>query len=438
MLGVALPIQTKRMSIGNTTPTKIEKQRFFLAPPSKTKERKLPENCFRSYIDQVADGFYHASKLVRNTPRTNKDIYFTVRTRTTEVRSNRRNYSHRNVSLFRTKKEGSTRKNIEYMLCSFVELDGSTDNSIKTQRDVMTLIRENNLPTVPHVIQTSRGHFHVIWDYSRPLPFTSKLESYWLAQQKRLIQLFEQGGFLVDKGASMNPVQNLRNPSQLNAYNFKRNCKVYIHKSYQKTSLKAIYRALNKTSIANPRPIRASVKLRRFLRANRTFTMTHKELAITLGTSHSTAERIVKRAIQNGDMFAVEKVGNNKRITRATRYRSGLYIEAQFSEPSHSISKINSLPIEGLLRGFKQKGTQAGRRQKTIFALGLYLKAQLGKQASVGAIRDALKGGAMRCNVSIRELERTLRSVMKPIYDHPLSLSKLIAWDLIVEPKHFH
>ena len=438
MEGVALPIQTKRMSIGNTTPTKIEKQRFFLAPPSKTKERKLPENCFRSYIDQVADGFYHASKLVRNTPRTNKDIYFTVRTRTTEVRSNRRNYSHRNVSLFRTKKDGSTRANIAYMTCSFLELDGATDNKLKTREDVQALIRENNLPTASHLIETSRGNFHLIWNYVRPLPWTTKGESYWISQQRRLIQLFQKSGFNVDVGASMNPCQNLRNPSQLRPFNFKRGCQVHIHKSYRKTSLRRLYKALNGTSIANPKPVPASVKLRRYLRANETFTLTHAELAINLGTSHSTAERVVKRAITNGDMFAVGKIGNNKGITRATRYRSGLYLEPQFSEPSHSISKINSLKKTDLLSDFQANGAEKGRRQKTIFAIGLFLKAQLGKTASKGAIRAKLEGGAMRCNFSEREFERTLQNVMKPIYDHPLSLSKLRAWDLIEGTKHFH
>jgi len=253
----------------NLKPNQHIKQGFpFLLHPSNTRKWKAPENCFRSYIDQVADGFYSSSKLVKNEPRKTSDSYFIVKTFKAEVRSYRRNYSHKSIALFRTKKEGSTRKNIEYMLCSFVELDGSTDNSIKTQRDVMTLIRENNLPTVPHVIQTSPGHFHVIWNYNNPLPWNERNESYWTSQQKRLIKLFEQGGFLVDVGASMNPTQNLRNPSQLNPYNFKRRCEVVIHKSYQKTSLRAIYKALNKTSIPNPKRLPASVKLRQFLRAN--------------------------------------------------------------------------------------------------------------------------------------------------------------------------
>ena len=418
--------------IENTTPTETQKQQFLVAPPPlKPRKRKAPENCNLSVIDQGTDG-YSPAKLVRNSPQTNKDIYFTVRTTKTVIRSNRRNYSHRSVALYRTKKHGSTRANIEYLSCSFVEMDGS-NGMVKTQEDVFTLIRENNLPKASYVIETSRGHFHVIWTYSRPLPFTSRGESFWISQQKRLIKLFEQGGFLVDVGASMNPTQNLRNPSQLNPYNFKRRCKVEIHSTYQKTSLRAIYRALNETSIPNPKRLPASVKLRRFLRANGTFTLTHKELAITLGTSHSTAERIVKRAITNGDMFAVGKVGNNKGTKRATEYLSKLYIEPQFSEPSHSISKINSLPIEDLLRDFKQNGTSVGRRNNALFALGLHLKAKLGKRASIEAIRAELGGGAMRSHVREKEFEGILKNVLKSNYTNPLSMSKLREWGLLQE-----
>jgi len=423
--------------IENITPTETQKQGFLLAPPLK---RKLPQDCFLSYIDQIQDGLYGGSILVRNEPRTTRDIHFVVRTFKSEVRSYRRNYSHRNVSLFRMKRDGSTRKNIEYLTCSFLELDGSSDNKIKTKEDVLTLISKNNLPTASCVIKTSPGHYHVIWDYNDPLPWTTKNESYWISVQKRNIELFQKAGFNVDKGASMNPTQNLRNPSQLNAYNYKRRCEVFIHKTYQKTSLRRIYRSLNKTCIANPKRVQASVKFRRFLRANQTFTLTHKELSINLGIALSTAERIVKRAVQNGDLRIVARTGNNKRITRATRYRSGLYLKPQFSEPSLSICKANSLPAEALLRDFKHVGTSVGRRQKTIFALGLFLKHKLGKEASLGAIRAGLGGGARRCHVSVREFEKTLRNVMKSTYDHPLSNAKLREWNLIGETNflHFH
>ncbi|MCH8014860.1 MAG: hypothetical protein IH823_08830 [Candidatus Dadabacteria bacterium] len=133
----------------------------------------------------------------------------------------------------------------------------------------------------------------------------------------------------------------------------------------------------------------------------------------------------------NGDMFAVGRVGNNKGTKRATEYLSKLYIEPQFSEPSHSISKINSLPIEDLLRDFKQVGTKVGRRQKTLFALGLHLKCRLGRAASIGAIRGELLEGSRLCGVQEKEFGKTLRNIMKSAYAHPFSLSKLRKWGLI-------
>ena len=418
--------------------TQNKGQGFLLAPPpSCPRKRKNPQDCFLSFIDQIQDGLYTSSKLVRNEPRKTSDSYFVVRTFKDSVRSYRRNYSHKSVALFRTKKEGSTRKNIEYMLCSFVELDGSTDNSIKTQRDVMTLIRENNLPTVPHVIQTSPGHFHVIWNYNNPLPWNERNESYWTSQQKRLIKLFEQGGFLVDVGASMNPTQNLRNPSQLNPYNFKRRCEVVIHKSYQKTSLRAIYKALNKTSIPNPKRLPASVKLRRYLREHETFTLTLAELAENLNMSLRTVKTQVSRAVQNGDLRIVARLGNNNSKPRNTRYGSLLFIE-KIPEVQSSISKINSLPAEGLLRGFKQNGTSVGRRNNALFALGLHIKAKLGKRASIEAIRAELGGGAMRSHVREKEFEKTLRNAMKSAYAHPFSLSKLRKWGLVERTGRSH
>jgi len=378
---------------------------------------------------------YSGSKLVRNTPRKTSDTYFVIKTRATSVGSYRRNYSHRSVALFKTKKGGATRANIGYMNCSFLELDGANDNTIKSLEDVLSLISNNNLPTASYIIQTSPGHFHLIWDYSRPLPWTQKGESYWLSVQKRNIELFEKGGFLVDKGASLNPVQNLRNHSQLQPYNFKRRCKVYIHKTYNKTSLRRLYKALNKAGIPNPRPMKAGVRLRRYERANKTFTATHKELAIDLNLSPRTIKREIKKAVQNGDLRIVARLGNNSEKTRTTQYESLIFIE-QFPEVPLVSIKDNSVQTEVLIRDFKLAGAKRGWRQKTIFALGLYLKAQLGKRACVEAIRAELEGGAMRCHVSEKEFGRTLKNIMKNSYTHPLSLSKLRAWELIEETKY--
>jgi len=425
------------MSIGNTTPSENTKQRFFLAPPLNTRKRKDPENTFLSFIDQIQGGLYGGAKLIRSEPRKTADTYFLIKTRATEVRSYKRNYSHVSVALYRTKKEGSTRKNIAYMNCSFLELDGATDSTIKNKRDILALIERNNLPKLSYVIETSKGHYHILWIYDNPLPWTEKNESYWISQQKRLIELFKRDGFNVDKMASLNPCQNLRNPSQLRPFNFKRNCKVERHSSYQKTSLRAIYKALNGTNIANPKRVQAGVKLRRYSRANKTFTLTHKELAINLGVSLRTEKREIKKAIANGDIKITARLGNNSEKTRTTQYESLIFIE-QFPEVPLSSIKNNSLPIAGLLRDFKQKGTQVGRRQKTVFALGLEIKSRLGKRASLGAIRAELEGGARHCHFPEREFERTLKNIMKSAYTHPFSLAKLREWELIEETNRFH
>jgi len=422
--------KTKLISMENLTYTETQKQQFLVAPPLNTRKQKDPGDCYSSFIDQIQGGDYSSSKLVRNTPRKTSDSYFLIKTRKTSVGSYRRNYSHKSVALYRTKKEGSTRKNIAFLSCSFLELDGANDNKIKTQGDVLALISKNSLPQASYVIGTSRGNFHLIWDYSRPLPWTTKGESYWISQQKRLIQLFEQGGFLVDRGASMNPTQNLRNPSQLNAYNYKRGCEVFIHSSYSKTSLRRIYRSLNKAGIPNPRPMKASVKLRRYERANKTFTATHKELAIDLNLSPRTIKREIKKAVQNGDLRIVARLGNNSEKTRTTQYESLIFIE-QFPEVPLVSIKDNSVQTEALLRDFKLAGAKRGWRQKTIFALGLYLKARLGKRASIEAIRGELLQGAMACHVQEKEFERTLRNIMKSAYSNPLSVARMREWNLI-------
>jgi len=420
--------------IENLKPNQHTKQGFCPPPPLKARTRNLPEDCNLSFIDQIQDGDYSGSKLVRSTPRTNKDIYFKSRprkARPTEMKSIRRYYSHKSVAHYRTKKDGATRANIEYLSCSFLELDGSTDSTLKNKEDVLALINKNGLPRASYVIETSPGHFHLLWNYTRALPWTPKNESYWLAQQKRLIELFKRGGFLVDEGASMNPVQNLRNPSQLNPYNFKRRCEVFIYKSYCKTSLRRLYKALNATNIKNPKRVPARDKYRRFLRANQTYTLTDKEQAITLGFSLRTIKREKARAIRNGDLEIVQMTGNNKGTKRTTEYISNLYIEANSQECHISICKANSVKETDLLTDFRASGAAEGWRNRTIFALGLYLKCLLGKGACIEAIRAELLQGSGLCHVSEREFERTLQNVMKNSYTHPCSLPKLRAWGLL-------
>ena len=270
-----------------------------------------------------------------------------------------------------------------------------------------------------------------MWIYTRPLPFTEKGESYWLAQQTRLIQLFQRAHFNVDIGASLNPTQNLRNPSQLNAYNFKRRCEVFIHASYQKTSLRVIFRALNGTNIPNPKRLPASVKLRRYLRANQTFEITLAELAESLGTSLITAKRAVKQEIANGGMSVDQRKGNNKGIKRPTEYISNLYIEPQFSEVSYSSSSTIFTVNRELLDRFQLIGAEIGQRNRTVFVLAVGLSCESNQTLTVSEIEDQLREGAMRSGLSEKELVRTVKNAVKNIYTHPFSEPKLREWGLL-------
>jgi len=93
-----------------------------------------------------------------------------------------------------------------------------------------------------------------------------------------------------------------------------------------------------------------------------------------------------------------------------------------------SISKNNSFKKPDLLADFRANGAVKGLRNKTLFALGLFIKHRLGKTASFEAIRGELLQGAVRCHVPRKELERTLKNIMKTSYTNPLSLSKLREW----------
>ena len=238
----------------------------------------------------------------------------------------------------------------------------------------------------------------------------------------------------MDKMASLNPTQNLRNPSQLQPYNYKRRCKVSIHKSYKKTSLRTIYRALNATNIPNPTPMKASVKLRQYERQNKTFTATQKELAIDLNLSPRTIKREIKQAVQNGDLRIVARLGNNSEKTRTTQYESLIFIEKFPEVPLVSI-KDNSVPETNLLEKFKRVGAEKGKRNKTAFVLAVGLSCESDKTASIAEIEDQLRGGALRSGLSEKELVRTIRNAIKPEYTHPFSLAKLQDWELL-EPEH--
>lgn len=376
-------------------------------------------------------------------PRSTKEQYIILRsnyTGKTEVRSYRRNSTHRNIALFKSKSAGPIRDNIGYILGSFLELDGFTNGTVKTRKDVVSFCNLNGIPKPSDVIETSKGHFHVLWIYNNPLPWTEKYESYWLSQQKRLIELFKQGSFLVDEGASLNPVQNLRNPSQLNPYNYKRKCKVVIEKTFVKTSLRDIYRALNTTNIPNPRRgVRASTKLRRFLRAHKTFNMTYIKFAEALGVSVRTAKTEVNKAIQNGDLAEPKKVGNNKGETRTTEYISLVYIEPeeQVSEVQPSSFKTSLLANEGLYQDFINDGAEKGYRNKTLFTLGVHLKLKKNGNISLEELKNALEQGRCKSCTPEKEFEQTLKNALKSKYIQRLSVAKLDKWGLLGTEKNW-
>ena len=186
------------------------------------------------------------------------------------------------------------------------------------------------------------------------------------------------------------------------------------------------------TDIPNPSRLPATTKLRRYSRANKTFTLTLAELAENLGISLITAKRAVKQEIGNGGMSVDQRKGNNKGIKRTTEYISNLYIEPQFSEVSLSSSTTILSANRALLERFQTVGEEEGVRNKLIFALGLFLKLVMGL-ATVGELVDVLGGGSRRSGVSDREVIRTLNNVLKSNYTNPLSMSKLREWGLLQE-----
>jgi len=375
--------------------------------------------------------------LVRAKPKSIKDLYTTLKStyaNKTEVRSYRRNSTHRCIALLKVKSAGPIRDNIGYMLGSFLELDGSTDGTIKTRADLFSFCNMNGIPKPSYVSETSQGHFHLLWIYNNPLPWTERSESYWMGQQKRLIELFKLGCFLVDEGASLNPVQNLRNPSQVNPYNYKRRCKVIIEKTFNRTSLRAIYRALNGTNIPNPKRVQARIKLRRYLRQNKHCPFTYDEWAEVLCVSRRTAVTVVQEAIANGDLTEPKMTGNNKGITRKTEYTSLIYIE--FGEPvsgvQASIFKTNLLANERLCADFLRRGAEEGYRVRTIFTLGVHLKLE-SCEISLPELKNMLEEGRKKSCTPEKEFERTLKSALKSKYSQRLSIAKMKQWGLVPE-----
>jgi len=325
---------------------------------------------------------------------------------------------------------------------SFLELDGSTDMALKTKEDVLKICKHLNLPTPTHIIETSPGHFHLIWTYERPLLWTPKNERWWTAQQRRLIEAFHDFG--PDEKACLNPVQFLRNPTQLNPYNYKRNCVVEIHTTLFKTSLSAIQKALDEAGFENPR-IPAAQIIRQDMRRNKFIIETYKEWGDRLGLSEGTMKREVPKLLANGDMRQIASYGNNKGITRRNLYESIIYVEPytgpakadyntkniKFSKVSSERSKTNLLANARLVREFSEQGIEIGLRNKAIFACGLFEKWRNGGEIGFDKLYERLYTGFLRCGISEKEYIRTLRNVLKKKYVRPLSIKKLRQWGLI-------
>jgi len=407
--------------------------------------RRAKRHPYLAFIDQEVGGSYSPARLVHRDPKKNKQryqIFQSPYTGQVHISSYRRNWTHRCIAIFKKKRKGGpTIDNIDSNLGSFLELDGSI-HDIKTSEDVYSRCREKSLPTPSYVTGTSLGHFHVIWLYECPLPWTPKNARWWIAQQHRLIEIFQDFG--PDGKACLNPVQFLRNWSQLKPFNYKRKCDVIIHSTKYKTNLGALQRALDRTGVENPR-IPAETIIRQDLRQKKHITQTQKEWGKRIGLSERTMNRIIPKLIHNGDLRIAARYGNNKAETRINKYESLIYLEP------HCDSKINQkysqeitfseLPIERsiaslpanerLLREFCGNGAVEGLRNKAIITCGLYVKWKKSGEISFDELYNVLYPGFVKCGISEKEYIRTLRNALKAKYTHPLSRKTLENWGLL-------
>lgn len=406
---------------------------------------KLPP-AWIAFINQEYNGEYTPARLIREISERTSDTYdiFTSQyTSHTHISSHRRNKSHKCISRLKSKRGGPSKDNIRDILGSFLETDGTKDGTLKTKQDVYDRCKEKNLPIPSFIIETSPGHFHIVWLYWRPLPWTPRNERWWLSQQPRLIKAFIDFG--PDIGACLNPVQFLRNPSEIDPFNYKRNCPVKIERTVFKTNLKNIHRALTKAGIQNER-IPASQILREYLRQHKLFTLNYSQIGDETGLSERTIKREVPKAIVNGDLRIIDEHGNNKYGGRVITYESLIYLEPYIEPESHddtpddktpfskgtpSISQTNPCGNAGLLGGFLEHGAVEGLRNKTIFACGLYEKCKNGGETTENQLYDRLYSGFVQLGTSENEYRRTIRNVLKSKYIQPLSKKTLIEWGLI-------
>lgn len=399
-------------------------------------------------MDQEADGTYSGVKVVREVPKTLRDVVQIIKSPYTgkvERRSYKKRKSHRQIVILSTKKGGAGKDNIKYVLGLALELDGKKGGTRKTIYDVYMFCHNNQFPLLTYIIETSPGHFHLIWLFNHPLPWTEKNARWWESQQRRLIQLFEDFG--PDVKACLNPVQFYRNWSQENPYNHKRGCDVTIHRTRVRTSLSAMQAALDACGIPNVyiRRDTAEVVLRRYLRSHEYIHDTsYEKLAKQLGFSARTLKRLIPKLIGSGDLEVVERRGNNKGETRRTSYHSLIYlqpvIESEadlgadspiFSEGT-PLSDFKSKSAHGRLYTVWQRGdVGVGYRNKALFALALWLKCRSGGAFGLPELRDRLELGRLRVGTSGSEFKSTLESALKNKYSQPLTRKKLCEWGLL-------
>jgi len=55
---------------------------------------------------------------------------------------------------------------------------------------------------------------------------------------------------------------------------------------------------------------------------------------------------------------------------------------------------------------------------------------------TVSEIADQLRGGSLRSGLSEKELVRTIKNAVKPVYSNPFSEPKMREWNVIEGKKH--
>ncbi len=415
---------------------------------------------FLAFLNQERDGSYAPARMVRENPARQIHRYFTYKSQYTgksTVTSARRNYSRRQIVTLRIWKGGCGKDNIAFVIGLALELDGIEGEAPKSLYDVYLHLDDHKLPLPTYINETSPGHFHLIWLFQKPLPWTPKNARYWESQERRLVEVFAPFG--PDINACLNPVQFYQNWTQLNPYNHKRKCDINIHRTGHKTSMSAIQHALDRAGVLNewiPR-IPAETLIRQDLRQRKYITETYTQWGKRLGLSKRTMDRVIPKLIENGDLIKEQTRGNNKPVKRTYFYKSMLYIEprTEFNNTekvSHEVTPILTPKVPtsfkelryaketasaALAKAFRKHGARENYRNKTAYAVGRYEKWKSGGKICAGELKKRLMNGLMRSenygasgNFTVAELDRTVQNVLKSKYIQPLSRKTLAEWGL--------